>query len=324
MKRTLNKEVKLVAQEGELGLFAQTYMVENSLYPSNKIILGYGLEKICRFCKKDSTQTTFKKDAHILPEFMGNKYAFSYFECDNCNGYFGTLEDSLSNFAGILNSLSTVKGKKGYAKFKGDKENFEIFAKNTSELIVRSSKVEKSETFIHDKENERIIVDVPQPSYIPQDAFKALVKIGICLLPEEELLNYEKTIEWLMKPNSYEYTFHFMLNVFRKVGRGKLFPEPIALLCKKKNHEKLKNVPQHTLVIFYGLIQYQIFLPFNKNDSHLSKSKEIIFPLEEHLIDYDMEDGKNVVKSVDKIYLGGIKRVVGKRTQFSTGFRVEE
>lgn len=323
MKKIFNREIRLVAEKGKTGLFAQTYMVENSLNPENKIILGYGLDKICRFCKKDATQTKFKNDAHIMPEFMGNKYAFSYFECDNCNKYFGTLEDSLSNYAGILNSFSSVKGKKGYAKFKGDKENIEVFAKSTSELIVRSSKTDKSETFIHDKENKKIIVDVPQPSYIPQDAFKALVKIGICLLPEKELLNYEKTINWLMKPSSYEYAFHFMFNVFRKVGGGK-FTEPIAVLCKKKNHEELNNVPHHTLVIFYGIIQYQIFLPFNKNDNHLSKSKEIIFPLEENLIIDDIEEGETVGISIDKVYMGGIKRVVGKRTQFSTGFRVKE
>lgn len=46
---------------------------------------------------------------------MGNKYAFSYYECDSCNEHFGRMEYSLSNLAGVLNSFSLVKGKKGYA-----------------------------------------------------------------------------------------------------------------------------------------------------------------------------------------------------------------
>ncbi|MDV4068904.1 hypothetical protein CMT34_11945 [Elizabethkingia anophelis] len=51
------------------------------------------LDKIakCRFCGKDSSETTFKMESHILPQFIGNKFVVSNFECDQCNEKFSRI-----------------------------------------------------------------------------------------------------------------------------------------------------------------------------------------------------------------------------------------
>ena len=111
-------EVEIIPSIGKDGLFHRVYTLSNQLTPNDRIFLGTKEYRTCRFCGKGDGQTSFRMKAHVVPEFMGNKHYFSYFECDSCNQYFSKLEDSLYNYAGILNTLSTLKGKRGYSKFK--------------------------------------------------------------------------------------------------------------------------------------------------------------------------------------------------------------
>jgi hypothetical protein len=175
-------DVQLVAEKGNDTFFHKVYYLVRALVPEGKIFLGTKENQKCRFCGRDYTKNSFRKLAHIIPEFMGNKYAFSYYECDSCNEHFGRMEYSLSNLAGVLNSFSLVKGKKGYAKFKGNMEDLEVFGTDQNSLTLRSTKSDHPETFLYDKENQKIIVDVNQLGYIPMDVYKALVKIGICMI----------------------------------------------------------------------------------------------------------------------------------------------
>lgn len=50
------------------------------------------------------------------------------------------------------------------------------------------------------------------------DVYKALVKIGICMIDESSLIYYKKTIDWLLEPNKNENDFDFLFTVFRKKG----------------------------------------------------------------------------------------------------------
>lgn len=316
-------QVELIAGKGDNSLFHKAYHLAGSLVPKNKIFLGSKKDQKCRFCGRDSQSASFRKIAHILPEFMGNKYAFSYYECDSCNEHFGRLEDSLSNFAGILNSFSLLKGKKGYAKFRGNKEDLEVFATDHNNLNVRSTECEEPETFLYDKEKGRIFVDVNQPGYIPMDVYKALVKIAICMLDESKLVYYKKTIQWLLEPNRNEDEFDFLFTVFRKIEGKSRFSEPIAMLFEKYDSKQLCNVPHHSLIIFYGIIAYQIFLPFSEKDSNLPNQKNIMLPLEENLITDLYENNLYIGNEADYVRLVGTEKIIGERKRFSVGMRGE-
>lgn len=311
-------EVRLIADNENKSFLHQTYGITNTLVhkDNKKIFLGNIKDRTCRFCGKDSTQTTFKKRAHIIPEFMGNKYCFSNFECDNCNKYFGTLEDSLFNLNGILNSLSTVKGKKGYPKYRGKKEGLEIIATDSSSVKVKTDGIENDKYFSIDTDNNEVRFDTTQPSYIPQDAFKALVKIGICMLGDNEISDYVKAIDWILKPNTQNYEWNPFFTIFRKIGGKKRFLEPWAILMRKRNDSELSNFPFHTLILFYGIFQYQIFLPFHTDNEKLLNEKELIFPLEEHLISDKIINGVKSGISVETICVGGNERLRNLRQNF--------
>lgn len=313
----MDKHISVNINKGKNSLFFRAYHSVNSLLPEKKIFLGDSSQKFCRFCGKDSTETTFKMKAHVIPEFMGNKYCFSNFECDICNSYFGKLEDSLFNFAGINNTFSCVKGKKGYPKFKND--NFEILA-NDSSSIKLNINTENDNSFNINEKTERLNVNVHQPGYIPQDVYKSLVKIALCMMDESDIKNYEKTLKWLKNPNIKDGNFNFFFNVFKRFGNGNSFPEPMAFLYRKLNNPEFINFPSHTFVIYYGLTQYQIFLPYCRNDTHLVSEKTINFPIEHFLIIEKIE-GNTIKYGIDRKYLGDIEKVTGEKTKINIGIK---
>jgi len=310
-------KIQIIPEKGHDALFFRSYHLVNSLLPDKKIILGNSVDKLCRFCGKKSTETTFNKVAHVIPEFMGNKYCFSNFECDNCNEYFGKLENSLFNYAGIFNIFSTVKGKKGYPKFKDKKENYEIFAEDLLKVKLKYDNFEKGNSFILNESKNKMFVEVYQPGYIPQDVFKSLVKIALCMMDSEEIFCYNETLEWLKKPSQKSDSFIF--TIFRRFTGEKTYPQPMAFLYRKLNDSRFQNFPTHTFVIYYGTIEYQIFIPFCINDKHLDKVDTVYLPVEHFLIKDKMKDGEPHY-AIDKKHLGGIEKVSGTRTKFNTGF----
>src|SRR5690606_17248310 len=216
-------KVIMIPGIGKESLFYKAYNGLFVLVPKEKIFLGDRENLECRFCGKDKTNTTFKMKAHIIPEFMGNKKYFSYFECDNCNQYFGQLEDSLSNFAGIFNTLSTIKGKKGFPKFKTNGSDFQATKFQT--IVQKNHDPENESSFVYDEKNETMNIDVTMPSYIPQSVYKSLVKIALCMMPYDEFRMYGSAVKWLMSENSIEHENNPFFNVFRKIGGNpKMYP----------------------------------------------------------------------------------------------------
>ncbi|MGJ1488571.1 HNH endonuclease [Sphingobacterium spiritivorum] len=66
--------------------------------------------KRCRFSNKTSDQFSFKMEAHIILQFMGNKNLLSNFECDDCNQKFSKYEDSFANFIGASRTIAQIPG----------------------------------------------------------------------------------------------------------------------------------------------------------------------------------------------------------------------
>lgn len=67
--------------------------------------------RVCRFCKGSYPNVTFKKNAHLLPEFLGNRTLLSDFECDVCNAYFSKFENDFANRVAIGRTVHGIKGK---------------------------------------------------------------------------------------------------------------------------------------------------------------------------------------------------------------------
>lgn len=120
--------------------FENIYLIEkefNQILTSKKIWKDFP-NPVCRFCGENE-KSKFKKDAHIIPESLGNRFLISNFECDICNEKFSVYEDALNKFIGPIRTLGFVKGKskkgKRIPKFKNLKTNLRIESSSNDKSI---------------------------------------------------------------------------------------------------------------------------------------------------------------------------------------------
>ncbi len=236
------------------------YILESKRFNNNSNIefLKDLTSKKCRFCGKTYPNVTFKKEAHSIPEFIGNKSLFSLFECDDCNQYFSVFENEFANFMLPLNVLAGTKSKKNrIPKYKQTNqlqitnETDQVLFKNVSHSIIDSSKIDS------------IDIKVNTPSFIPEYIYRCLVKIGLTILKEENLDIYKETIVWLMNVKIKSNMNPFML--------FSIYPFQIqtneivsSILVRKDNCKR--NVPHSIFFLSYHNFAFQTCIPFSKNE----------------------------------------------------------
>lgn len=316
-------DVAIQTGRGEYDPAHLYYELGNTLLPKDtKLFLGNRNNRVCRFCKRDSGQTDFKKIAHVVPEFMGNKKYFSYFECDECNEFFGVYETSLANYGGILNTFSMVKGKNGHPKHKSKIEDVETFV-HEGNIVMRIHSPDSNghaKSVQYDSKTGFMTFNTTKYPYIPMDAFKALTKIGMCLLNEAEMLDYEITRKWLLKETELDTKLNKpLLFVFQKIG-GKLFPHPWIAIMKKRPQFLFEPCPTHSVLINYGMFKFQIFLPGNVHDQWMWKGKKLTLAIENHVTSAIPDLNLNVSLGMDMVDFSSPQKLINQKHSFRVPF----
>jgi hypothetical protein len=219
-----------------------------------------GVSRICRFCNRDSTQTTYKSQSHAIPEFLGNRTVYCSNECDECNAKFGReYEDHLAKWSHLLRSVLKIRGKKKYPTFKTDsfriepeKDNLHIRYLNPDTPYIVPNDV----PFDHE-----LFGDSNSQPYIPKRAAMSLTKIAASICPPPYIHEFKNAIQWLNKPDIA--TVSSLL-----VGYG-FTPGPVpssvshALLLRRKTNEP---IPYLWLILQCRNFRLQSFVPFCVSD----------------------------------------------------------
>lgn len=262
--------------------FFSVYDFETIIGDSDKkFFLGEKKPRVCRFCKKNDMEVTFKMDAHVIPQFLGNKNLLSFFECDECNLLFSTYEDSFANFFGITRTFAQIKGQsKKVPKYKDKKTGLEVFLTDTG---IQMTTIEGNDPIIIDFENKSLEITTERPTYIPIHIPKTLIKIGLSMLRPEDVDDYDYARKFVLQTDK---DIHFnKSNMLRILGYfipgPPKFPKPFVQLYKKKTDKSDLLCPTRQLIIYYANYCFQIILPFAKSDEWLQgKKMDIpIFPL---------------------------------------------
>ncbi|QEC69651.1 HNH endonuclease [Panacibacter ginsenosidivorans] len=235
-------------------------------------------ERLCRFCKRKYPAVTFRNDAHIIPEALGNRYLTSEFECDECNQKFGKLDDQLIKFIGVSRSLNGTKAKKKTKIPKYPSADKKVLVQNKEFYSDKDAlNIELTQhgngSFIYDETNSLYKINFLKNPYMPLLVFQSLLKMAICVMNEKEIEDYEHAIEFL----------HVKKDLIRELSglllSGYLLPltfgheYPLIFLFKKKNFED--NIPTHVFVLHAKNIMLEIKIPLNKNDK-FNYTKEAI------------------------------------------------
>jgi hypothetical protein len=174
------------------------------LLASEKTELKERQLRTCRYCKKPYPQVKFENKAHTIPEFLGNKYSISDFECDTCNKLFGEYEKQLSNYFGLAIPVNRTKGKKripsanSYDKKIVVKQTDFFKAKTAIEIASTNNEVGNIQ---YNKANDSLSLKFETEPYRPIDVYKAFLKMALGLLPEDDIDDYKRSFDILQKKN---------------------------------------------------------------------------------------------------------------------------
>ena len=164
----------------------------NSSEPNLKFIEQQ--KRICKFCSKKFPVVTFKKDAHLIPEFLGNRNLIHYSECDTCNELFSQYENDLANFFGLDLIINCVKGKKKKGggrvpKFKDYNLTAEYSNNDSIDILEFTNLNYQNTKFETDIENSLFLINYTKKPYTPLFVYKAFIKIALGFMPEAEMIN---------------------------------------------------------------------------------------------------------------------------------------
>lgn len=240
----------------------------------------------CRFCFRDKTETTFKNVAHAIPEFLGNHQLILLDECDECNTFFSeNLEDHLDKYTKPFRTISQIKGKNKVPSYKSRDKKSRI---DVDESLIIKSQIDSR--FIQDNnDNNQFTMRMDFEPHIPVAVYKAIVKIAISIIEnEEELKAFIYTIAWI-KDNDHSKAMLHPLKIWTTFIPGPR-PNPMltTMLFRRKNG---CEVPYSVFLIAFSNFIYQVIIP-----SHLDgvSGSKITFslPYFPSSFEYDWPYGK--------------------------------
>lgn len=261
--------------------FSETYDLVNAILPAepNNTALKPKLQRRCRFCGRSMPDVKFNSDAHLIPEFLGNKVLLSDFECDSCNQLFSEYEDQFAKSIGPFRTLYALQGKGNkFPTFKSPKGavRMEVQDFHKNQIVQISRPDVENEDFSYNAETGEMKIKYRKHPYSLQKVYKFFTKLALSVIPEVEA------------ESDYQLAKRFLLNSLQVqsgcivTGYQLQFPVkfPTHVFLFKKREPKAKTF---THVIALYTLNYIIAVPviLNKNDLWFygEKLRAFEFPL---------------------------------------------
>ncbi|MFD3218368.1 HNH endonuclease [Bacillus sp. BR_7a] len=166
------------------------------------ITFGDKSNRKCMFCGKTTEETTFKKDAHVIPAGLGNRILFNYDECDICNEhYFSNHENELANFLMLDRIFIGARKRNGMPKYKPvSKGDSAIQHLNDSRTVhIQINDLEGKFELIPDLENKKVTYKINNPpTYRAADICKALTHMIWPFLSADKREQLKHIPSWLL------------------------------------------------------------------------------------------------------------------------------
>jgi len=217
----------------------------------------------CRFCDKTPLDVSFNNKPHIIPELFGRNNITSNFECDECNKLFQNYETDTATMIQHYLALLRIKTKRGVPNFQSKKEQGNYATTIADGQINFGSNIED---YQFNDEEKTLTINFRTKRFCPFFVYKVFLKMGICLLSEDEIKENEHYFDFL---NSEEpitnglqvwTTYRYMLKT-----KYHLVPN-INLYRAKKTIIKNDAFPEYILLINFSNIVFQFFLPLSKKN----------------------------------------------------------
>lgn len=224
----------------------------------------------CRYCG-ETDPARFRMVAHTFPEALGNKWVISRDECDGCNKIFSKYDDAIAKADSPCLTLGGVKGKSNKVRQTGRSGGDSVISRRGGAdgqgTNVFSNNADPAQHVSVTAEGVfRMTVPVAGVPFRPRQAYKALAKMGLALLPDDELNHYAKLRAWLLDADDNVDFPNLGVGLsFASVGNAP--PLVVGALLRRTNPT---DVVPHILFIFSaGSICLQIDLMSDHLEDHL-------------------------------------------------------
>ncbi|WDF77126.1 hypothetical protein PQ469_24890 [Mucilaginibacter sp. KACC 22773] len=173
-----------------------------------------------------------------------------------------------------------------------EKALYQVF-KSPNELItakvnkdfygIQSTEIKRKDTTVEDfvlnKEIGESTINYTKNSYTPLHVYKALLKIAMSIIPEEETANYKVVIEYLRKSRWEEQFTDFTRICYYQMPPEHRLMKPAVFLFKKRSPDI--RLPTHSFALYFENLIYTFPLPFYIPDInvHLYNGQEMTIPL---------------------------------------------
>ena len=220
----------------------------------------------CRYCGTTKPPNKGWKEAHALPEFIGNKTIIAMDECTDCNSIFSTTEDHFGKLLQLTRTSMQLRGKKGVPSYKT--------RRGESRIDVRDGKVHITQIVgdplaVHDPVTNTIDITSSSQPLVPIAVYKSLVKMAIAIMPPGELPNFKHTIEWVQKTDHKEWAADVAASAIC-VAQFLPGPQPTDFgwgILFRRRHPSAK-LPYMIFVVRFGNQSFQIMIPCSPRDNH--------------------------------------------------------
>ena len=234
-------------------------------------------ERRCQFCGRSAPEVTFRKDAHAIPEFLGNRYLLNKEECDSCNDLLSeTAEDHFAKFINPYRTVGQVPGKGGLPKYRTRDKRSRVEFDDDS---VRVTTPQDEPIFEIDEDNRQFHLTLVTQPFIPCVAFKCFVKIALGIAPRKTLADLEPLARWMIDRDTENLTPPSTpLPVLTQFSPG---PRPYdgvdVFLLRRK--DEAPSAPDCVLILAFGNLCLQAYIPTHR-DSELDGIKQnlVFFP----------------------------------------------
>lgn len=209
---------------------------------------------VCRFCGKKYPEVRFKrKNAHAIPDALGNKLIFCNDECQSCNASLSHIDKELAEYLKFRRADNKIVNKKNkIIKVWG--HNF-FYDGSIGELkISRLAILKETESQYYIKlEGAEPITHL--------GIYKALVKIAIDLIPRYLVDEFRTTINWIKG----EFVPKVLPNVFYAYHNSHVC-QPLAKVFVRQGTTLSSGLPKCIVVLTLIDLTFFFVVPFGEGD----------------------------------------------------------
>jgi len=260
--------------ESRMDFFTTNYdLISFGAYSNGpKKLISDGDSRLCRFCHKDESETTFDNVSHAIPECLGNHQLILLDECDQCNKFFAEkLEDHLDKFTRPYRVAGQIVGKNGVPSYQSNNQKNKI---KFGEIPTITSRVGE-EFFSVDRENKTVMINLHQETHIPLCVYKALIKIAVSVLESKvELAAFSGTINWLLNTDLTKSVIKPAVLMHTFVPGPRPTSGVAVQIFRRKSN--ILNVPYAIFIIGFGNVVFQLVVP-SQIDSGISMTVTMPF-----------------------------------------------